>query len=215
MNEHLENMRRHYQRAALIESQLDDDPVDLLQAWIEQAIECETPPTEANAMFLATVDAHNRPHCRVVLLKGLEADGLVFYSHYDSAKGAELALNPCAAATFHWPGLERQVRVEGVIEKVTEDESDRYFHSRPLLSRLACWASPQSQPLRSRDELETRMQNVQAQHANSLPERPQGWGGYRLLMHRIEFWQGRPDRLHDRINYLKQTSSWCRERLAP
>ncbi|WP_415755505.1 pyridoxamine 5'-phosphate oxidase [Pseudomonas leptonychotis] len=215
MNEHLQNMRRQYQCDALLESRLGDEPVSLLQAWLQQAIECEVAPVEANAMFLASVDAQNRPHCRVVLLKGLQADGLVFYSHYESAKGVELALNPYAAATFHWPALERQVRVEGVIEKVAADESERYFHSRPLLSRLACMASPQSQPVASRDELEARMQQLKQQHAQTVPERPQDWGGYRLSMQRVEFWQGRADRLHDRINFLKQASGWCRERLAP
>lgn len=215
MNEQLENMPRHYQCDALLDSQLADDPVSLLQAWLAQAIECEAPSVEANAMVLASVDAQSRPHCRVVLLKGLDAAGLVFYSHYDSAKGAELALNPYAAATFYWPGMERQVRVEGVIAKVAADESERYFHSRPLLSRLACWASPQSQPLVNREALDARMRQVQQQYANSQPERPQTWGGYRLSMQRVEFWQGRPDRLHDRINYLKQASGWCCERLAP
>ncbi|NMZ70651.1 Pyridoxamine 5'-phosphate oxidase [Pseudomonas peli] len=215
MSEYLQNMRRNYQCDALLESQLGDEPVSLLQAWLLQAIEYEVAPVEANAMFLASVDGYGRPHGRVVLLKALEAEGLIFYSHYGSAKGVDFVLNPYAAATFHWPGLERQVRVEGVIERVTADESDRYFHSRPLLSRLACIASPQSQPVASRDELESRMDQVQQQHVQSVPARPQDWGGYRLSMQRIEFWQGRPDRLHDRINYLKQDSGWSRERLAP
>ncbi len=215
MNEHLQNMRRHYQCDALDESQLDDEPTPLLSAWLQEAIACEAAPVGANAMYLATVDAQARPHCRVVLLKGLEAGGLVFYSHYRSAKGAELALNPHAAATFHWPGLERQVRVEGLVEELAAEESEQYFHSRPLLSRLACLAAIQSQPLGSRDELDARMQQVQQQHAETLPERPLGWGGYRLRIQRVEFWQGRPDRLHDRINYLRQAAGWYRERLAP
>ncbi|RJG08892.1 pyridoxamine 5'-phosphate oxidase [Pseudomonas cavernicola] len=215
MSEHLQNMRRHYQRDGLLEAHVPDEPFALLHAWLQQAIECEQAPVEANAMYLASVDAQGLPHCRVVLLKDLAADGLVFYSHYRSAKGCDFAANPQAAATFHWPGLERQVRVEGVVERVTAAESDRYYQSRPLLSRLACWASEQSQPLGSRAELEARLQQIQQQYADNPPERPEDWGGYRLLALRVEFWQGRPGRLHDRINYLKKESGWRRERLAP
>lgn len=215
MHQHLPNMRRHYQRGDLLESQLGDEPFALLHAWLQQAIEGEQAPVEANAMFLASVDAQGLPHCRVVLLKDLTADGLVFYSHYRSAKGCDFQVNPYAAATFHWPGLERQVRVEGVVERVSAEESDSYYQSRPLLSRLACWASAQSQPVGSRAELEASLALVKQRFAGEQPTRPQDWGGYRLLAQRVEFWQGRPGRLHDRINYLKAASGWRHERLAP
>lgn len=215
MSETLQNMRRHYQRDGLLEAQAPGEPMPLLHTWLQQAIECEKAPVEVNAMFLASVDAQGLPHCRVVLLKGLDERGLLFYSHYQSAKGLELAGNPHAAATFYWPTLERQVRVEGLVEQVTAEESDRYYQSRPLLSRLACWASAQSQVVSGRDELEAALVGCQQRFASEEPSRPPEWGGYRLLPQRVEFWQGRPGRLHDRINYLRQASGWRRERLAP
>lgn len=215
MSEYLQNMRRHYQREGLFEAHVPDEPLVLLNTWLHQAVETEQAPVEVNAMSLASVDAQGLPHVRVVLLKGIDERGLVFYSHYQSAKGRELAGNPQAAVAFYWPALERQVRVEGQVERVTAEESDGYYQSRPLLSRLACWASEQSQPVSSRADLEASLEQMKQRFADEAPKRPPEWGGYRLLPQRVEFWQGRPGRLHDRINYLKEASGWRRERLAP
>jgi pyridoxamine 5'-phosphate oxidase len=172
-------------------------------------------PVEPNAMTLATVDADGRPHCRVLLLKGLDDRGFTFFSNYDSAKGGQLAANPFAAMTFFWPALERQVRIEGRVERVTPAESDAYFQVRPLGSRLGAWASPQSRVIRDRSELESLLAQTEQRFLDKAPNCPPHWGGYRLLPERIEFWQGRPSRLHDRLNYRLLDGAWVRERLAP
>ncbi|MDY0248892.1 MAG: pyridoxamine 5'-phosphate oxidase [Pseudomonas sp.] len=215
--EQLANMRRNYTRDGLLEDQAPEQPLALFKQWFADALETEQPPVEPNAMMLATVGERGQPHCRVLLLKGLDADGFVFYSNYESAKGQELAGQPLAAMTFFWPALERQVRIEGVIEQVTAAESDAYFNMRPLGSRYGAWASAQSRPLSGRVELEQALAAVEQRFANDpQPPRPAHWGGYRLLPQRIEFWQGRTCRLHDRLNYQLQTDSqWLRERLAP
>lgn len=168
-------------------------------------------------MMLATVDQQGQPHCRVVLLKGLDAEGFVFYTNYDSAKGQQLATQPLAALTFFWPALERQVRIEGVIEQVSAAESDAYFNLRPLGSRHGAWASAQSRPLSGRAQLEEALAAVEQRFAdNQQPPRPAHWGGYRLLPQCIEFWQGRSCRLHDRLSYkLQAEGQWLCERLAP
>ena len=214
--EHLANMRRNYTRDGLLEEQAPLDPRVLFEQWFADALATEQPPVEPNSMILATVDAAGQPHCRVLLLKGLDARGFVFYSNYTSAKGRQLAQHPQAALTFFWPALERQIRIEGTVEKISSEESDAYFNMRPLGSRLGALASEQSQPLASREVLEATLAELEQRYANEAPPRPAHWGGYRMLPQRMEFWQGRTCRLHDRLNYqLQKDGRWTRERLAP
>ncbi|HZJ92311.1 MAG TPA: pyridoxamine 5'-phosphate oxidase [Thiopseudomonas sp.] len=213
----LADMRCNYTRYGLLEENTSLDPFAVFEQWFADALVTEQPPVEPNSMMLATVDSDGQPHCRVLLLKGLDPRGFVFYSNYNSAKGRQLSQQPAAALTFFWPALERQVRIEGTVEKVTAAESDAYFNMRPLGSRLGAWASEQSQPIASRDVLNATLAELEQRYAdNPLPPRPEHWGGYRLLPQRIEFWQGRTCRLHDRLSYqLQDDASWVRERLAP
>lgn len=215
MSQSLADMRREYTRNGLSEDQAPDEPFALFQQWFADAVKTEQLPVEPNAMMLATVDEQGRPHSRVLLLKGLDERGFTFFSNYDSAKGQQLAARPFAAITFFWPALERQVRIEGRIERVTAAESDAYFQVRPLGSRLGAWASPQSRVIEGRGELEGLLAGTQKRFLDQAPHCPPHWGGYRLLPDRIEFWQGRPSRLHDRLNYRLQDTDWVRERLAP
>ncbi|WP_271411324.1 pyridoxamine 5'-phosphate oxidase [Pseudomonas sp. Q1-7] len=215
MTQTLADMRRDYTRDGLSEEQAPAEPFSLFQHWFGDAVKTEQLPVEPNAMTLATVDAEGRPHCRVLLLKGLDQRGFTFFSNYDSAKGEQLAANPFAAMTFFWPALERQVRIEGRVERVTPAESDAYYQVRPLGSRLGAWASPQSRVIRDRAELESLLSQTEQRFLDSAPGCPPHWGGYRLLPERIEFWQGRPSRLHDRLNYRLVDGAWVRERLAP
>lgn len=215
--EQLANMRRNYIRDGLLEDQAPLDPFVLFQHWLSQAIVTEQPPVEPNAMMLATVDSAGQPHCRVMLLKGLDERGFVFYSNYNSAKAQQISAQSTVALTFFWPALERQVRIEGVIEKVTAEESDAYYNVRPLGSRLGAWASAQSQPLVSREELEAALAKLEERYSDDQPpSRPEYWGGYRVLPRLIEFWQGRTCRLHDRLSYqVEDDGLWSRVRLAP
>ncbi|MNF60653.1 Pyridoxine/pyridoxamine 5'-phosphate oxidase [compost metagenome] len=215
MTQTLADMRREYTRDGLSEEQAPAEPFSLFQSWFGDAVKTEQLPVEPNAMTLATVDADGRPHCRVLLLKGLDDRGFTFFSNYDSAKGEQLAGNPFAAMTFFWPALERQVRIEGRVERVTPAESDAYYQVRPLGSRLGAWASPQSRVIRDRSELESLLEQTEQRFLDQAPNCPPHWGGYRLLPERIEFWQGRPSRLHDRLNYRFLEGAWARERLAP
>lgn len=207
------DMRRNYTRDGLLESQAPDEPFALFGTWFSQAVEVES--TEPNAMMLASVDAAGQPHLRTLLLKGFDARGFVFFTNYQSAKGEQLLAHPLAAMTFWWPDLERQVRIEGRVEQVSAEESDVYYHSRPLGSRLGAWTSPQSQVISGREALEQRLAAIEAQYADSAPPRPAHWGGFRLVPQMIEFWQGRPSRLHDRLRYRLDNGQWLRERLAP
>ncbi|MFA5678916.1 MAG: pyridoxamine 5'-phosphate oxidase [Pseudomonas sp.] len=207
------DMRRNYTRDGLVECQAQDDPFTQFGLWFSQAVEVES--TEPNAMMLATVDAAGQPHLRTLLLKGFDHQGFVFYTNYQSAKGEQLLTHPQAAMTFWWPDLERQVRIEGCVEQVSAEESDMYFHSRPLDSRLGAWASPQSQVIGGREVLEQRLAAVEAQYAGNEPPRPPHWGGFRLVPQMVEFWQGRPSRLHDRLRYRLDNNQWLCERLAP
>jgi pyridoxamine 5'-phosphate oxidase len=212
----LADMRKSYTLAQLDEEHSQSSPLEQFQLWFDDALKAHVP--EPTAMTLATVDQHMKPSTRIVLLKGLDASGLVWYTNYQSRKGLELAGNPFAALQFHWVELERVVRIEGLVEKISEQESDAYFQSRPLDSRIGAWASPQSEVLQVRDELECAFRKVKLQFGEA-PPRPPYWGGYRLMPTEWEFWQGRPSRLHDRLRYKKSSSSqsshWLRDRLAP
>ena len=208
----LASLRKSYERAALDEEASLADPIAQFELWLRQALEAQLP--EPNAMTLATVGADGRPSTRVVLIKGVDARGLVWFTNYQSRKGQELALHPHAALQFHWVELERVVRIEGVVNKVSDEESDTYFASRPLDSRIGAWASPQSQPIASRAVLVANAAKYSAQFLLQ-PPRPPHWGGYRLQPDRFEFWQGRPSRLHDRLRYRLQNGVWIKERLAP
>ncbi|MFL9815153.1 pyridoxamine 5'-phosphate oxidase [Stutzerimonas sp. VN223-3] len=215
MTQTLADMRRDYTRKGLSEANAPDEPFGLFRQWFDDAVQTEQLPVEPNAMTLATVDAEGRPHCRVLLLKALDDRGFTFFSNYQSAKAEHLEARPFAAMTFFWPSLERQVRIEGQVEKVSAAESDAYYQMRPLGSRLGAWASPQSRVIGNRAELERLLAETEQRFLDQAPNCPPHWGGYRLLPERMEFWQGRPSRLHDRLNYRRVASIWHRERLAP
>ena len=207
------DLRKSYERDALNESASQADPLQQFDQWLKEAIASEIP--EPNAMTLATVSSSLRPSTRVVLIKGYDERGITWFTNYASRKGQELAGNPFAALQFHWVELERVVRIEGTVEKVSDEESDTYFHSRPLDSRIGAWASPQSQVISGRTVL---VANAARYGAKFLlqPPRPPHWGGYRLRPDSWQFWQGRKSRLHDRLRYtLTPEKSWLRERLAP
>ena len=207
------DLRKNYERAELDETASAADPLQQFDRWLNEAISSEVP--EPNAMTLATVSGNLRPSTRVVLIKGYGPHGIVWYTNFDSRKGQELAGNPYAALQFHWVELERVVRIEGVVEKVSDAESDAYFHSRPLDSRIGAWASPQSQVIAGRTELVTSAAKYAAKFMLQ-PPRPPHWGGYRLKPDNWQFWQGRKSRLHDRLRYtLEADGNWLRERLAP
>ena len=207
------DLRKSYERAELSETESHSDPLQQFDQWLNEAIKGEVP--EPNAMTLATVGSNLRPSTRVVLIKGYDDRGIVWYTNYESQKGQELAGNPFAALQFHWVEMERVVRIEGQVEKISPEESDAYFHSRPLDSRLGAWASPQSQVISGRSVLVANAARYGAQFMLQ-PPRPQHWGGYRLKPELWQFWQGRKSRLHDRLRYtLQSPGNWLRERLAP
>ncbi|QYY23974.1 pyridoxamine 5'-phosphate oxidase [Diaphorobacter sp. MNS-0] len=206
------DLRKSYERAELSEDASHADPLQQFDQWLREAIAAQAP--EPNAMTVATVGSDLRPSTRVVLIKGYDAQGIVWYTNYDSRKGRQIAGNPYAALQFHWVELERVVRIEGVVEKVSEAESDAYFHSRPLDSRIGAWASPQSQVIPSRGVLVANAAKYGAQFLLK-PPRPPHWGGFRLRPDQWEFWQGRKSRLHDRLRYRLEGGAWERERLAP
>jgi pyridoxamine 5'-phosphate oxidase len=206
------DLRKNYEKAELSEDASAADPLQQFERWLNEAIHSEVP--EPNAMTVATVASNMRPSTRVVLIKGYDARGIVWYTNYDSRKGQELAGNPFAALQFHWVELERVVRIEGRMEKISEADSDAYFHSRPLDSRIGAWASPQSQVIDGRTVLVTNAAKYAAKFMLN-PPRPPHWGGYRLVPDEWQFWQGRKSRLHDRLRYRFNEGDWIRERLAP
>jgi pyridoxamine 5'-phosphate oxidase len=213
VGERVADLRKDYGQASLDERDVADDPIQQFTRWFEEALKAEV--NEPNAMGVSTVDEHGRPSSRIVLVKQFDARGFTWYTNYDSQKGQQLDSNPFAALLFFWSELERQVRIEGRVERTTAEESDKYFNSRPLKSRLSAIASHQSAPIASRAELEHNYEDV-ARQVGEAPQRPPHWGGFRLVPERIEFWQGRRSRFHDRIVYTRQEDgSWTRQRLQP
>lgn len=213
MTQSLADLRHNYTLEQLNETDVDPDPIKQFQRWLNQAIAAELP--EPNAMTLATATSNGTPSARIVLLKGLDERGFVFYTNYESRKGQELTENPQAVLVFLWTVVERQVRIEGRVEPVAAAETDAYFQSRPLESRLGAWASNQSRVIPSREVLEQRFAELKATYADEDVPRPSHWGGYRVTPHQIEFWQGRTSRLHDRLRYRLEQGNWLLERLAP
>jgi pyridoxamine 5'-phosphate oxidase len=208
------DIRREYAMHQLDESQVAANPFIQFERWFDEALKAEV--MEANAMHLASVSADGRPSGRMVLLKGLEDEHFIFYTNYQSQKGRELDENPACCLTFFWPELERQVRIEGLAARVETEVSDKYFHSRPRGSQIGAMASPQSAVIKNRKILETRVADLEQKFANQKELlRPRQWGGFRVKAHLIEFWQGRPSRLHDRIRYLLEETGWSLQRLAP
>jgi len=207
------DLRKEYSHATLSEANVHPDPIAQFSLWFDEAMKAKIP--EANAMSVATVGSNGRPSSRILLIKDFDQRGYTWFTNYDSRKGRELQNHPHAALLFHWIELERQVRIEGRVERLSDVENDAYFQSRPLKSRIGAIASAQSETIASRDDLEAKFAAAEAQFGEH-PIRPAQWGGYRLVPDRVEFWQGRPSRLHDRIAYSRRADgTWCLQRLQP
>ena len=206
------DIRKDYSQQELSETDCLAEPLEQFKKWLNEAIDSQV--NEVTAMNIATIDHENRPNSRIVLLKEVDTEGFIFFTNYNSRKGSALALNPYAALSFFWPELERQIRIEGSVQKLQADASDEYFKSRPYKSQIGAWASEQSQVIPSKSELITRAAGFALTHPFHIP-RPPHWGGYIVIPDRIEFWQGRPSRLHDRIQYRLANKQWIKERLAP
>lgn len=208
----LEHMRKSYERTELHEEQVCSDPIDQLRRWLDEAVQADV--AEPNAMCVCT-SANGQPSARMVLLRRLDANGLVFYTSYFSRKGREIQENPRAAALFYWPQLERQVRVEGAVHQVSEDESDAYFATRPRGHQLGAWASEQSEPVENRELLDQRMRDYEERFEGEEVPRPHSWGGYAIVPGLVEFWQGRANRMHDRLEFVREGGVWSMRRLQP
>jgi pyridoxamine 5'-phosphate oxidase len=208
----LRDIRKQYLFSALDEQNILPNPFEQFEIWLQEAIESDQ--LEPTAMILSTVDEHSQPHSRVVLLKEFNIDSFVFYTNYEGHKAQQMAQNNKVSLVFFWPSLERQVRIEGVVEKISEILSTSYFKSRPIENQLSAWASPQSQLIRSQDFLEQQFQYYKQKFGNDIPKPPH-WGGYAVKPNAIEFWQGRVNRLHDRLLFTKESGEWKISRLAP
>jgi len=213
MTDHIQKLRKEYRKAALDETHTDSNPFNQFKQWFEEALEAKLP--EPNAFVLSTVNQNGQPSARVVLLKDATEHGFTFYTNYTSRKGLEIETHPLGCITFFWHELERQIRIEGKLERVGEQESDNYFALRPKGSQIGAWASPQSERITSRKELEIREEKFIAEFGDGVISRPAHWGGYELIPNYFEFWQGRENRMHDRICYSLQANEWGRFRLAP
>jgi len=212
-NENIQNMRQEYRTAELAESDVDKNPFTQFEKWFKEALDALL--YEPNVMTLATADLSGKPSARILLLKGFDENGFIFFTNYSSKKGKEMEENPQASMVFFWPELERQVRIDGLITKVAEEVSTAYFHSRPKGSQIGATASPQSTVIPNRELLENRVEELNATYADQEIPKPAHWGGYLLEPTHIEFWQGRPSRLHDRITYTSVNGAWTINRLAP
>ena len=210
----ISDMRENYQRGFLLEENVNKDPITQFQQWFEEARNAKV--LEANAMILSTVNKDAFPSSRTVLLKEIENDGFIFYTNYESDKGKDLELNPNVSLLFLWKELERQVRISGTAHKISKEQSQNYFHIRPKGSQIGAWTSPQSKVISNREILEERKLEIEKKYSDvdKLPL-PDFWGGYKVVPDKIEFWQGRPNRLHDRLRFKKEDTSWKIERLAP
>lgn len=211
--DYLPSLRENYLKGGLVEKDILPNPFAQFHLWLEEAINAQQ--KEPNAMTLATINKDGKPSARIVLLKNLDERGFVFFTNYDSQKGQDLTANPYASLVFWWTELERQVRVEGKVEKITPAESDEYFNVRPQGSKLGAWASPQSQVIPNRDVLDNNLKNFEEEYQGKTVPRPSHWGGFRVIPQKIEFWQGRANRLHDRLCYTLKDNQWIIERLAP
>lgn len=209
----LRQMRQEYAAGSLNENEMASDPIQEFEQWMDAAINAGL--SEPNAMIIATATPDGKPSARVVLLKEFNQEGFVFFTNYNSRKGKELKQNPSAAILFDWHDIERQVRIEGMVEKISEEASDEYFNSRPESAKIGAWASPQSRIIKDRDELEKLQEEIEDQFDDLPVHRPSHWGGYLVRPTSIEFWQGRPNRMHDRIVYYKTEDGWTMHRLAP
>jgi len=213
MKKELQNAREEYSQNALDLEQAADDPIEQFKSWFNDYR--DSGAKDFNAMTLSTASKEGQPSSRVVLLKGIEDDAFEFYSNYNSDKGTQMARNPAVALNFFWAEPERQVRVEGIVRKMPQEESEEYFQSRPRGSQIGAYVSPQSEVIKDRDYLEQRQHDFEAKFEGENIPKPEHWGGYRVYPHRIEFWQGRSNRLHDRLNYNYENGRWKKERLAP
>lgn len=211
-SDHIQGLRKSYETGTLTEHDLLPDPIDLFRTWMEAAVQAQL--EEPNAMTLCTASVDGQPDGRIVLLRGFDERGFVFYTNYESSKGNDLQANPRATLVFLWHALERQIRIQGTVARVSAAESAAYFQTRPRGHQLAAWTSPQSRPLSTRDELDARLDELHARFPAEVPL-PGFWGGYRLIPQRFEFWQGRKNRLHDRFAYTLGSGTWAINRLAP